>query len=240
MSSGIVQLVGQTSGVSHLLAVSATGSLLSADSALLAKNTLILAKNAEIEVSCNALIAANHTDLVAIEASADALIAANHTDLVAIEASADALIAANHTDLVAVIAKQTAFIAANHTDLVAIDSTLGGTLSVSAPAISATATLLKDAVSVSDSTAEVSASVDMNTVRDVQIFGNLNDTSGTIVVQVSRDNSTFFNNSEQTVYVESSGNFAKTMSINARYVRFSYTNGSGSTKVWTLISSTKA
>lgn len=47
----------------------------------------ILAKNTEIETSANALIAANHTDLVAIEASADALIAANHTDLVALEAT---------------------------------------------------------------------------------------------------------------------------------------------------------
>ena len=47
----------------------------------------ILAKNGEIETSADALIAANHTDLVALEASADALIAANHTDLVALEAS---------------------------------------------------------------------------------------------------------------------------------------------------------
>ena len=47
----------------------------------------ILAKNTEIEISANALVAANHTDLLAIEASADALIAANHTDLVALEAT---------------------------------------------------------------------------------------------------------------------------------------------------------
>jgi len=49
----------------------------------------ILAKNTEIEASANALIAANHTDLLAVEASADALIAANHTDLVAIDTVLD-------------------------------------------------------------------------------------------------------------------------------------------------------
>ena len=54
----------------------------------------ILSKNGEIETSADALIAANHTDLVALEASLtsmegkqDSLISANHTDLVALEAS---------------------------------------------------------------------------------------------------------------------------------------------------------
>ena len=54
----------------------------------------ILSKNGEIETSANALIAANHTDLVALEASLtsmegkqDSLVSANHTDLVALEAS---------------------------------------------------------------------------------------------------------------------------------------------------------
>ena len=80
----------------------------------------------------------------------------------------------------------------------------------------------------------------MNGVRNVMIFGSLTDTSGSIKTQVSSDDSTFYDNSEQTVYMDSSGHFGKTMSIDARYVRWSYENTSGTAKVWTLVSSTKS
>jgi len=70
-----------------------------------------LTKLGEIETSANALISANHTDLVALESSLtsiegkiDTLDAVQDnalTKLGEIETSADALIAANHTDLVA-------------------------------------------------------------------------------------------------------------------------------------------
>ncbi len=80
----------------------------------------ILAKNGEIETSANTLIAANHTDLVALETSLtsmegkqDSLISANHTDLVALEAS-----------LTSMEGKQDSLISANHTDLVALEASL--------------------------------------------------------------------------------------------------------------------
>ena len=198
--SGIVQIVGQSSGVSHLLSVDSNGKLLSSD-------TVLLAKNAEIEVSCDAILAKN-TEILTKNSE--------------IEVSMDALILANHNDLVA------------------IDATLGGTLSVSAPAISASASSLKSAQSVATETTEITSSLDMNGVRNVMIMGSLDDTSGQIVVQVSSDDSTFYDNSEQTIYMDSSGNYAKTMSIDARYVRWSYNNTSGTAKTWTLISSTKS
>tara|TARA_R110001606_G_scaffold387131_2_gene551553 strand:- start:1098 stop:1760 length:663 start_codon:yes stop_codon:yes gene_type:complete len=219
--SGIVQIVGQTSGVSHLLSVDSNGKLLSSD-------TVLLAKNAEIEVSCDAILAKN-TELLTknseIEVSCDAILAKNTEILTKnseIEVSMDALILANHADLIA------------------IDATLGGTLSVSAPAISAVASALKSAQSVATETTEITSSLDMNGVRNVMIFGSLTDTSGSIKTQVSSDDSTFYDNSEQTVYMDSSGHFGKTMSIDARYVRWSYENTSGTAKVWTLVSSTKS
>ncbi len=217
--SGIIQIVGQTSGVSHLLAVDSSGAIKSADASLLSKNT-------EIEVSCDAILAKN-TEILAknaeIETSVDALILANHTDLVALEASADALILANHTDLLA------------------INSTLGGTLSVSAPVLSTTSSVIENATSVPTATTELSASVDAGAVRRVAVFGSLDDTTGVIKVQVSADNSTFYENSEQSVYVDSSSNqFYKTIELDARYVRLSYENGSGSAKTWTAILSYKA
>lgn len=219
--SGIMQIVGQSSGVSHLLGVDSGGKLLCGDSALLAKNS-------EIEVSCDAILAKN-TEILAknteIEVSADAILAKN-TEILSknteIEVSMDALIAANHTDLLA------------------INSTLGGTLSVSAPAITASSSVLVNAVSVADSATHTSSSLDLNTARSVMVMGNLADTGGSIKVSVSADDSTYYENSEQTIFSASNGDFAKTMNIDARYVKFSYTNSSGSAKTLTLISSFKA
>jgi len=88
-------------------------------------NTNILAKNTEIETSCNALISANHTDLVALESSLTSMeskqdtintsigtgnttlstmntnIVSTNSKLDTLESSANSLISANHTDLVA-------------------------------------------------------------------------------------------------------------------------------------------
>lgn len=226
--SGIMQIVGQSSGVSHLLGVDSGGKLLCGDSALLSKNTEILAKNTEIETSCDAILAKN-TEILAknteLEVTADAILAKN-TEILAknteIETSCDALILANHTDLVA------------------INSTLGGTLSVSAPAISASSSVLVNAVSVVSGTTHTSSSVDLNTARSVMVMGNLADTGGSIKVLVSVDDSTYYENSEQTIFSSSNGDFAKSMNVDARYLKFSYANSSGSAQTFTLISSFKA
>ena len=119
-------------------------------------------------------------------------------------------------------------------------SALGGTLSVSAPAISATSAVQKNAVSVTDASTESTTALDLNTVRRVAVFGNVNDASGSIKVEVSRDNVTYFESEEAMIYVNSSGDFFKTVEMDARYVIFKYTNNSGSTKVLTLNTSYKA
>ena len=226
--SGIVQIVGQSSGVSHLLSVDSSGKIASGDSLVLAKNTEILAKNTEIEVSADAILAKN-TEILAknteIEVSADAILAKN-TEILSknteIEISVDALISANHTDLLA------------------INSTLGGVLSVSAPVLSATSSTLSNAVSVADSATSTTASTDIAVVRRVMVMGNLSDTSGSIKVEVSVDNSTFYEDTEQAIYSDASGNFGKTINCDARYIRFKYTNSSGGVKVLTLLMSYKA
>ena len=209
--SGMIQIVGQTSGVSHLLSVDSAGAIKSADASLLSKNTEILAKNTEI--------LAKNSEL---EVSLDALILANHTDLLAVEASADALIAANHTDLET------------------INTTLGGTLSVSAPVLSTTSVVIENATSVVTATTELSDVVDVGAIRRVAVFGSLDDSSAVIEVEVSSDNSTFYKNSEQSIYVDSSTDFYRTIELDARYVRLSYANSSGSAKTWTAILSYKA
>ena len=226
--SGIVQIVGQSAGVSHLLSVDSSGKIASGDSLVLAKNTEILAKNSEIEVSCDAILAKN-TEILAknteLEVTADAILAKN-TEVLAknteIEISVDALVLANHVDLDA------------------INTTLQGTLSVSAPVLSATSFTVSNAVSVADSVTETTVSNDIALARRVMIMGNLSDTSGSIVIEVSIDNSTFYEDTEQAVYTDASGNFGKSINLDARYIRFKYTNSSGAAQTLTLLMSYKA
>lgn len=205
--SGIVQIVGQSSGVSHLLSVDSSGKIASGDSLVLAKNIEILAKNTEIEVSADAILAKN-TEILAKNAE--------------IEVSMDALILANHADLVA------------------IDATLGGVLSVSAPVLSVTDFTISNAVSVATGITETTSSNDIALARRVMVMGNLSDTSGSIVVEVSIDNSVFYEDTEQAIYSDSSGNFGKTINCDARYIRFKYANSSGTAQTLTLLMSYKA
>lgn len=205
--SGIVQIVGQSSGVSHLLSVDSSGKIASGDSLVLAKNIEILAKNTEIEVSADAILAKN-TEILAKNAE--------------IEVSMDALILANHADLVA------------------IDATLGGTLSVSAPVLSVTDFTISNAVSVATGITETTSSNDIALARRVMVMGNLSDTSGSIVVEVSIDNSVFYEDTEQAIYSDASGNFGKTINCDARYIRFKYVNSSGTSQTLTLLMSYKA
>ena len=143
-----------SSGIVQIVGqVAGVSSLLSVNSSgkLLNADSALLAKNTEI-------LAKN----AEIEVSADAILAKN-TEILAknaeIEVSMDALILANHVDLEA------------------IDTTLNGTLSVSAPVITTTPNTLLSSVSVSDSGVEITSAVDMGGVRNVMVFGSLDDTS---------------------------------------------------------------
>ena len=119
-------------------------------------------------------------------------------------------------------------------------SALGGTLSVSAPAISATSAVQKNAVSVADSSTESTTFLDVNTVRRMAVFGNVSDASAQIKVEVSRDNITYFESEEAMIYVNATGDFYKTLELDVRYVIFTYTNSSGVSQTLTLNTSFKA
>ena len=121
----------------------------------------------------------------------------------------------------------------------AVASALSGTLSVSAPAITTTSAIPKSAVNVLDGGTESTTALDLNDAKKVAVFGNLNDTTGSIQIEVSRDNVNYFENQEASIFINASGDFYKTIELEARYVIFKYTNGSGSTKVLTLNTSYK-
>ena len=260
----MIQIVGSDSGVAHLLKVDSDGKLAVKDAVMEASLTSmeakmdvdnavldsILVKNGEIETSCDALISANHTDLVALEASLTAMEAKQDTQvthLSEIEGAVETLegcvgsskvnvnISSVGSSTLATEAKQDVM----ETSLNAIQTAVEGTVSVSAPAVSTTSAVLKNGVSVSNSSTETSSSTDLNAVKKVSIFGSLNDSTGSIVTEVSADNSTFFEKSDETVYINSNNHFYKEIEVSARYIRFKYTNGSGSSKLWTLNSSYK-
>ena len=214
--SGIVQIVGQTGGVSKLLSVDSAGRAVVRDADNIAQTTAINTALGTIDgVLDNSLIqqTAVNTALSTIDGVLDnSLIqqTAVNTGLATLETSNQA-----------------------------IKTAVEGTLSVSAPALTTTSVVLESATSVADAGVELTASTDLGGVRNISIFGSLDDTTGNIKVEVSADNSTFFENSEQTVFIDSSNNYCKSMPIDARYVRFKYTNGSGSAKVWTCVISSK-
>jgi len=228
--SGILQIVGQTSGVSHLLSIDSGGRALLKDADNITQTTAINTKLTAIDaVLDNSLVqqTACATDLAAIEV---------------LQTAGNASLSAIATDAAALEVLQTstnAVLSTIETSNAAIKTAVEGTLSVSAPAISATSAVLENATSVADSATETTPSTDVGAVRRVAIFGSIDDSSGSIKVEVSADNSTFYQNTEQTIYVESD-KFYKTIELDARYVRFKYTNGSGSAKTWTAILSYKA
>ncbi len=215
--SGIVQIVGQSSGVSKLLVVNSSGQAVMNDPDNITQTTAINTKLTAIDgVLDNSLIqqTAVNTALSTIDAVLDnSLIqqTAVNTGLATLETSNQA-----------------------------IKTAVEGTLSVSAPALTTSSVVLENATSVATANTETTASTDLGGVRNVSVFGSLDDTTGDIKVEVSADNSSFFENSEQTIFINSSNNYCKSMPIDARYVRFKYQNDSGSAKVWTCVISSKS
>lgn len=162
--------------------------------------------------------------------------------LVSVDASGNlqckdsALTTANHTDLVAI----DAVLDASKLVLDAISASLSGTLAVSAGTISAVNTVVISGASVANMATENSSSVDITGSRSCSIFGNLTDTSGSIKVQVSLDNSNWIEKTDDYITMSSSGDFHKLVSSDVRYVRISYANSSGSAQTITANISVKS
>tara|TARA_R110000822_G_scaffold26049_13_gene78823 strand:- start:289 stop:855 length:567 start_codon:yes stop_codon:yes gene_type:complete len=129
----------------------------------------------------------------------------------------------------------------SQSSLSTISSTLAGTLqvasastlSVSAPALSTTSSSLASSDSVTDSSTFTSASTDLNAVKDFVVLGSSSDTSAQIKVEVSVDNSNWLASDETPIY-SNNGIFVSHQSSQARWVRFTYTNSSGSPKTITM------
>ena len=208
--SGILQIVGQASGVSSLLSVDSSGRAVVRDADSIAQTTAVNTALATIDgVLDNSLIqqTAVNTALSTIDGVLD-------------------------NSLLQQTAVNTA-LATLETSNQAIKTAVEGTLAVSAPTITTTNTLLRSGVSVADSATSTTASVDLGGVRNCGVFGSLSDVTANVKVQVSADDSSYFDNSEQTIYIQAGGSYYKTMAVDARYVRLSYTNGSGSAATWT-------
>ncbi len=228
--SGMIQIVGKSSGVSNLLSVDSSGRVVVKDADNITQTTAINTKLSAIDaVLDNSLVqqTACATDLAALEV---------------LQTGGNASLSAIATDAAALEVLQTstnAVLSTIETSNAAIQSAVEGTLSVSAPAISTTSTVLENATSVANMATETTPSVDVGAVRRVAFFGSLDDSSAVIKVEVSADNSTFYENTEQAIYL-SSDNFFRTIDIDARYVRLKYENSSGAAKTWTAIASYKA
>ena len=78
----------------------------------------------------------------------------------------------------------------------------------------------------------------MGGVRRISVFGTAEDTSANIITQVSSDDTTWYDNSEETIYLTSDG-FMKTINNDVRYIRWKYVNGAGEAKTLTLNASYK-
>jgi hypothetical protein len=126
--------------------------------------TSILTKNGEIESSCNALISANHTDLVAIDAVLDNILVKNSE----IETSCNALISANHTDLVAI----DAVLDTSKIILDAISASLSSVLSVSSPVISKSSQTPINNQAINGQSDFTSSEIDISTKKHISIFGS--------------------------------------------------------------------
>ena len=86
-----------------------------------------------------------------------------------------------------------------------------------------------------------STAADMNGFQHVAIFGNTSNTTDPFKVQFSNDNSTFYENQNLFVALNtSSGDFGINMSdVAARYVRISQANTTGGSRSLTIITSKK-
>ena len=100
-----------------------------------------------------------------------------------------------------------------------INTTLSGTITTTQGVSRTNGNI---AVSSSVTTGDVSASVDGNNFRRAIVFGNLG-ASADVIIQVSNDNSTFYENQELSFYSNASSfDFAGSFNIDARYFRIKY------------------
>jgi len=217
--SGLSQIVGSTLGVAHIANVNASGKLSVVDSA--------------VATALSGTLAVSDTNVVS---ALEAQLSVSDSDVLTALAPLASTLAVADSAVATALAPLSSTLAVADS---AVASALAGTLSVSAPTITTTSAIPKSAVNVLSGGTESTTALDLSDAKKIAVFGNLNDTTGSIKIEVSRDNVNYFENQEASIFINASGDFYKTIELEARYVIFKYTNGSGSTKVLTLNTSYK-
>ena len=108
------------------------------------------------------------------------------------------------------------------------------------PTPSSSASTVYNAVSNAGSATAKSASKDVDAYRSVCIMGTSSVSSGTVEIEVSNDNSVWFELNNHFISVDmTSGDFGINLDMSAKYVRLSRTNPGGSSETITAIISAK-
>ena len=85
-----------------------------------------------------------------------------------------------------------------------------------------------------------SSGMDINSYKEVCVFGSTNNYQDNVMVEVSADDITYYELNNTYISVDmNSGNFGSNFSCSARYIRLKRTNNSGSTESITAIMSAK-
>ncbi len=105
----------------------------------------------------------------------------------------------------------------------------------SASSLSSTNTVVFNAHVILDGTTNASTAVDLDAVRDaITIFGNTTNTTDSITIQVSHNNSNWYDLSSEYVNPDFlTGDFGVTINSGARYLRINKENSSGASETIT-------
>ena len=116
----------------------------------------------------------------------------------------------------------------------------GGVVQVSAGSVASSATQVFNNQAVMASGNSKSSSVDVDAYRSICVFGTTDNTNDSVEIEVSNDNSTWFELNAVYVSVDySTGHFGMNLDISARYVRLSKSNTTGSGEIISAIISAK-
>ena len=226
-NSKLRELESNASG--ELKVTMADTSLLSSESTLSSLNSKVVAVDTgAVVVSSSALPAG-----AALESSLSSLnakVVAVDTGSVTIATCALPLGAATETSLSS---------ADGHLSTLA-GAVSGGVVQVSAGSVASSATQVWTAQAVGAGATAKSSSVDIDAYRSVCVFGSTDNLNDSVEIEVSNDNSTWFELNNQYISVDySSGHFGLNLDISARYIRLSKTNSGGSGEIISALISAK-
>ena len=118
--------------------------------------------------------------------------------------------------------------------LAAIESSLAGTLTVSAAAPARSSGQIASAAS--KTAGDLSSSVDGNSHRKCAIFGSCSDNSGAVKVHISHDDVTFYEDNAAHYYANSTnGHIAGHFDVNARYFKVEFMNSATYTLEYSMV-----